>query len=120
MQGSSFSGFSKVGSMFLGGTDWIVNEKEKLILSAANHQKWNKTILCIGLLFLVSLMNYFVLHLIGEIAHFEISLLYSGKLPPDSRVVDSSIFISLITGTVAEVSALLFIVVKWFFPQKNP
>lgn len=120
MQRFSFSGFSKVGSVSLVGNDWIVSEKERLILSVVNHQKWNKTILCVGLLSLVSLMNYLVLSLIGEIAHFEISLLYSDKIPPDSRVVNSSILISLITGTIAEVSALLFVVVKWFFPQKNP
>lgn len=115
----SYSRFSNTGNVILNNSAWIIKSNEKLIKSMVNHHNWNKTILSVGLLLLVVLMNYSVISLISHISKDEILLLFSGKIEGSDRAVGSSILMALIGGTVAEVSALLFIVVKWFFPQKN-
>lgn len=41
----------------------------------------------------------------------------SGSLNPDARLVDSKVLIALVTATVAQVSAILIIMIRWMFPN---
>ena len=55
----------------------------------------------------------------GKSIDEELSLIRSGFMRADERTVTTSVYLALIAGTVAEVSALFLIIVKSVFKNNN-
>ncbi|MEY5334005.1 hypothetical protein WI795_24405, partial [Salmonella enterica subsp. enterica serovar Corvallis] len=49
----------------------------------------------------------------------EMHMISMGVLPAENRTVTTDVYLALIAGTVAEVSALFFIIVKSMFKSSN-
>lgn len=100
-----------------------VDLKVKTYLSAAeekdrSHLRWGKTVVTLTLTLLTAGMNFYVINMVQNIASLELDLVSAGKLAGSDRLIDSKVYLALIAGTVAEVSALFFIVVKAMFKEK--
>ena len=109
----SLSGFSELPA----------NEPKKWDLedskSEARHLRWGRTIVTLIMTILVVIMNCAVIFLIYKVALAEL------KLPPGTdgvyptRIIDGKIYLSLIGGTVAEVTALFFIILRYTFNKQD-
>lgn len=84
-------------------------------LSDANHKRWGKSAVLLVMTGLVFLMNVAVIFIIHKVSAQELFLVEKGVMDASLRVIDSKVYIALIGGTVAEVSALFFIIVKSLF-----
>lgn len=93
-------------------------ETEELV-KGKKHLRWNRTVVTLVMVGLVVYMNSMVLSNIDDIARVELSMIAEGKLNHADRVINSSIYLALIGGTVAEVSALLVIIFKSLFKNEN-
>lgn len=111
--GNSFDGFTEV-PVVLEIKDYLhaADEKDR------SHLRWGKTIVTLVLTLLTAGMNFYVINMVQSIATIELYLVSTGKLAGADRVIDSTVYLALIAGTVAEVSALFFIVVKSMFKEK--
>ena len=84
-------------------------------LSDANHKRWGKSAVLLTMTALVFLMNIAVIFIIYKVSEQELQLVTDGVMDASLRVIDSKVYMALIGGTVAEVSALFFIIVKSLF-----
>lgn len=83
------------------------------------HDRWRKTIVTLALVLLVAAMNWFVIDIVQEILQMDAELLKSKDIQAADRIVTESVILSLIGGTVAQVSALFLIAVKSIFSRKQ-
>jgi len=84
-----------------------------------SHARWGRTGITIAMTTLVFVMNLIVVGMVFYIAMAEHSAVLSGAMTAESKSVNSSVFLALIAGTVAEVSALLIIIIKSLFNSKS-
>lgn len=82
------------------------------------HDRWRKTIVTLALVLLVAAMNWFVIDIVQSILLMDADLLKEKHIQPEDRIVTESVILSLIGGTVAQVSALFLIAVKSIFSRK--
>lgn len=82
------------------------------------HDRWRKTIVTLALVLLVAAMNWFVIDIVQNILQMDSELLKDKHIQPSDRIVTESVILSLIGGTVAQVSALFLIAVKSIFSRK--
>lgn len=79
------------------------------------HLRWSKTVVTISMTIVVALMNWMVIDMLNMVVAQEMHMISMGSLPPENRTVTTGVYLALIGGTVAEVSALFFIIVKNMF-----
>jgi len=79
------------------------------------HLRWTKSVVTIAMTTLIGVMNWLVVQMLNSVVNEEMRLISLGLLPPTDRTVTTSVYLALIAGTVAEVSALFFIIVKSMF-----
>jgi len=84
-------------------------------LADRRHLRWAKTGVTIAMTLVVALMNWMVIDMLSSVVTQEMHMISMGTLPPENRTVTTSVYLALIAGTVAEVSALFFIIVKSMF-----
>ena len=115
----SVAGFTEVAAK-VNKAKWSDLEVRQVdsILSDSRHQRWIKSIVTGVMTILVAVMNCAVVYLIYKVAMSEIDLLRSSEKSID-RMIDGKVYMALIAGTVAEVSALFFIIVRSTFKQKE-
>lgn len=111
--GDSLDGFTEV-PVVVGIDKYLHASDEK----DRSHLRWGKTIVTLVLTLLTAGMNFYVINMVQSIATTELYLISTGTLTGADRVIDSTVYLALIAGTVAEVSALFFIVVKSMFKEK--
>lgn len=83
------------------------------------HQRWAKTGVTIAMTLVVALMNWMVIDMLNSVVQQEMHMILMGSLPADNRTVTTEVYLALIAGTVAEVSALFFIIVKSMFKNDS-
>jgi hypothetical protein len=110
---NSIDGFTEV-PVTLDVKKYVASAEEK----DRSHLRWGKTAVTLTLTFLIAGMNFYVIHMVQNIACSELHLVELGKISGADRIIDGKVYLSLIAGTVAEVSALFFIVVKAMFKEK--
>ncbi|MBZ0060718.1 hypothetical protein [Leclercia barmai] len=76
---------------------------------------WSKTIVTLVMTVLVVVMNWYVVDMVNNVINQEIELIKSKVMLASERSITTGVFMALIGGTVAEVSALFFIIVKSIF-----
>ena len=76
------------------------------------HLRWTKSGVTLAMTILVAVMNWMVISMLYHVLDEELSLIRSGFMRADERTVTTSVYLALIAGTVAEVSALFLIIVK--------
>lgn len=79
------------------------------------HLRWTKTCVTIVMTLLVVSMNWMVVSMLNYVIDEEIHLIRTGFMKPEERSITTGVYMALIGGTVAEVSALFFIIVKSMF-----
>lgn len=79
------------------------------------HLRWTKTCVTIVMTLLVVSMNWMVVSMLNHVIDEEIHLIRTGFMKPEERSITTGVYMALIGGTVAEVSALFFIIVKSMF-----
>lgn len=79
------------------------------------HLRWAKTGVTVAMTVVVALMNWMVIDMLSSVVAQEMHMIAMGVLPPENRTVTTNVYLALIAGTVAEVSALFFIIVKSMF-----
>ncbi|MCV5532574.1 hypothetical protein OFN26_28225, partial [Escherichia coli] len=75
------------------------------------HLRWTKSGVTLAMTILVAVMNWMVISMLYHVLDEELSLIRSGFMRADERTVTTSVYLALIAGTVAEVSALFLIIV---------
>ncbi|EML0292983.1 TPA: hypothetical protein LNF34_003564 [Vibrio cholerae] len=93
----------------------FVSHVQKEELKELAHSRFRKNILTVSLILLVLVMNWYVIDYIRTLSFMEMEFISKQLLSPESRVVSETVVLSLLGGTVAQVSALLFVVVKSSF-----
>ena len=83
------------------------------------HLRWTKSGVTLAMTILVAVMNWLVISMLYHVLDEELSLIRSGFMRADERTVTTSVYLALIAGTVAEVSALFLIIVKSVFKNNN-
>ncbi|MDT7083372.1 hypothetical protein RQL84_27485, partial [Citrobacter freundii] len=83
------------------------------------HLRWSKTGVTFAMTVVVALMNWMVIDMLGTVVQQEMHMISMGVLPAENRTVTTDVYLALIAGTVAEVSALFFIIVKSMFKSSN-
>ncbi|MEB5781680.1 hypothetical protein MXF12_27190 [Klebsiella pneumoniae] len=83
------------------------------------HLRWTKSGVTLAMTILVAVMNWMVISMSYHVLDEELSLIRSGFMRADERTVTTSVYLALIAGTVAEVSALFLIIVKSVFKNNN-
>lgn len=83
------------------------------------HDRWRKTIVTLALVLLVAAMNWFVIDIVQGILLIDSELLKEKHIAPENRIITEAVILSLIGGTVAQVSALFLIAVKSIFSKKQ-
>ncbi|WP_165475655.1 hypothetical protein, partial [Klebsiella quasipneumoniae] len=83
------------------------------------HTRWTKSGVTLAMTILVAVMNWMVISMLYHVVDEELSLIRSGFMQADARTVTTSVYLALIAGTVAEVSALFLIIVKSVFKNNN-
>ncbi|TRR58424.1 hypothetical protein DNP42_23460, partial [Salmonella enterica subsp. enterica serovar Panama] len=83
------------------------------------HLRWTKSGVTLAMTILVAVMNWMVISMLYHVLDEELSLIRSGFMRADERTVTTSVYLALIAGTVAEVSALFLIIVKSVFKNNN-
>ncbi|WP_167878851.1 hypothetical protein, partial [Klebsiella pneumoniae] len=83
------------------------------------HLRWTKSGVTLAMTILVAVMNWMVISMLYHVVDEELSLIRSGFMQADARTVTTSVYLALIAGTVAEVSALFLIIVKSVFKNNN-
>ncbi|EDQ0936929.1 MULTISPECIES: hypothetical protein [Enterobacteriaceae] len=83
------------------------------------HLRWTKSGVTLAMTILVAAMNWMVISMLYHVLDEELSLIRSGFMQADERTVTTSVYLALIAGTVAEVSALFLIIVKSVFKNNN-
>ncbi|TBO61710.1 hypothetical protein EQG46_26670 [Klebsiella pneumoniae] len=83
------------------------------------HPRWTKSGVTLAMTILVAVMNWMVISMLYHVVDEELSLIRSGFMQADARTVTTSVYLALIAGTVAEVSALFLIIVKSVFKNNN-
>jgi len=73
------------------------------------------SVVTIAMTILVASMNWVVVDMLNHVIDEEMRLIRSGFMRPEDRSITTGVFMALIGGTVAEVSALFFIIVKSMF-----
>ena len=81
--------------------------------------RWTKSGVTLAMTILVAVMNWMVISMLYHVVDEELSLIRSGFMQADARTVTTSVYLALIAGTVAEVSALFLIIVKSVFKNNN-
>ena len=81
------------------------------------HLRWSKSGVTFAMTAVVALMNWMVIDMLNNVVEQEMHMIAMGSLPPGDRTVTTGVYLALIGGTVAEVSALFFIIVKSMFRQ---
>ncbi|MGP1047297.1 hypothetical protein ACJ8M3_24695 [Serratia sp. CY55921] len=84
-------------------------------VSDRRHLRWTKTIVTLGMAVLVAFMNWGVVDMLNHVIDEELRLIRSGFMRAEDRSITTGVYMALIGGTVAEVSALFFIIVKSMF-----
>ncbi|MBJ3043777.1 hypothetical protein JGB31_23985 [Salmonella enterica subsp. enterica serovar Typhimurium] len=83
------------------------------------HLRWSKTGVTFAMTVVVALMNWMVIDMLGTVVQQEMHMISMGVLPAENRTVTTDVYLALIAGTAAEVSALFFIIVKSMFKSSN-
>ncbi|HFL1867551.1 TPA: hypothetical protein ACG1R7_004885, partial [Salmonella enterica] len=83
------------------------------------HLRWTKSGVTLAMTILVAVMNWMVISMLYHVLDEELSLIRSGFMRADERTVTTGVYLALIAGTVAEVSALFLIIVKSVFKNNN-
>ena len=83
------------------------------------HLRWTKSGVTLAMTILVAVMNWMVISMLYHVLDEELSLIRSGFMRADERTVTTTVYLALIAGTVAEVSALFLIIVKSVFKNNN-
>lgn len=83
------------------------------------HLRWTKSGVTLAMTILVAVMNWMVISMLYHVVDEELLLIRSGFMQADARTVTTSVYLALIAGTVAEVSALFLIIVKSVFKNNN-
>ncbi|HCD1449359.1 TPA: hypothetical protein NBH42_005202 [Klebsiella pneumoniae] len=83
------------------------------------HLRWSKTGVTVAMTLIVALMNWMVIDMLGMVVQQEMHMISMGVLPAENRTVTTEVYLALIAGTVAEVSALFFIIVKSMFKNNQ-
>ncbi|WP_439232753.1 hypothetical protein [Klebsiella pneumoniae] len=83
------------------------------------HLRWSKTGVTVAMTLIVALMNWMVIDMLGMVVQQEMHMIAMGVLPAENRTVTTEVYLALIAGTVAEVSALFFIIVKSMFKNNQ-
>lgn len=83
------------------------------------HLRWTKSGVTLAMTILVAVMNWMVISMLYHVLDEELSLIRSGFMRAEERTVTTSVYLALIAGTVAEVSALFLIIVKSVFKNNN-
>lgn len=79
------------------------------------HLRWIKTGVTLVMTLLVACMNWMVVSMLNHVIDEEIELIRHGLMKAGDRSITTGVYMALIGGTVAEVSALFFIIVKSMF-----
>lgn len=109
----SLDGLEEGAPKVIANPDWQIRIKT----SDATHKRWGKTVVVLGMTALVCAMNFFVIDLISDVSNQEMILIEKKALDASLRAIDSKVYLALIAGTVAEVSALFFIILKSMFKE---
>lgn len=114
-EGNRLDGFEETdGQRVLQPKDFVGNMTRE-DLADRRHLRWAKTGVTIAMTLVVALMNWMVIDMLSSVVTQEMHMISMGVLPPENRTVTTSVYLALIAGTVAEVSALFFIIVKSMF-----
>ncbi|HIA5397336.1 TPA: hypothetical protein ACWQUB_004611 [Salmonella enterica] len=103
-----------------GGKELVVKNFVGSVMAAEEradrrHLRWSKTGVTFAMTVVVALMNWMVIDMLGTVVNQEMHMISMGVLPAENRTVTTDVYLALIAGTVAEVSALFFIIVKSMF-----
>lgn len=109
----SLDGLEEGASKVIVNPDWQI----KIKTLDATHKRWEKTVVILVMTALVCVMNFFVVNLISDVSAQEMLLIEKKSLDASLRAIDSKVYMALIAGTVAEVSALFFIILKSMFKE---
>lgn len=111
----SFSGFTEQPVEIEVEKGRWFNSAMQSNLSDASHKRWGKTAVLLSMTVLVFLMNVAVMTMVYKVSVQELQLVKIGVMDASLRVIDSKVYMALIAGTVAEVSALFLIIIKSLF-----
>lgn len=114
----SFDGFTEVVSSrskkeFI--SNFLLGEESR----DRQHLRWTKTSVTAVMTILVVCMNWMVVSMLNHVIDEEIHLIRNGFMKPEERSITTGVYMALIGGTVAEVSALFFIIVKSMFKSSD-
>lgn len=89
--------------------------KLKQWMADAKNVRFNKTVVILSMTILVTLTNLLVMGLIFYASLSEVELLKEKIITGSDRIIDGKVYLALIGGTVAEVSAVFIIILKSLF-----
>ncbi|MNJ33277.1 hypothetical protein D3C77_279590 [compost metagenome] len=107
----SLEGFKEGSATVIDNSTWEIKIKNL----DAIHKRWEKTIVILSMTILVGVMNISVINLISHVSGQEMELVGKKIMDASNRTIDSKVYMALIAGTVAEVSALFLIILKSLF-----
>lgn len=84
--------------------------------------KWNRyqrVVIIAVVLSLFLWLNYNVIRMIEEAVKIDISMLNAKLIIPNERIINTKIYLALITGTVIEVASLLIAIFGYLFPKNK-
>ncbi|EPR7090087.1 hypothetical protein ACU79H_004285 [Vibrio fluvialis] len=93
----------------------FITKVENEELKERAHNRIRKNVLTVALIVLVLAMNWYVVDFISELSFMEMDFISKSYIKPEARVVSEKVILALLGGTVAQVSALLFVVVRSSF-----
>ncbi|MNN83802.1 hypothetical protein D3C81_2008910 [compost metagenome] len=105
----SLSGYSEAG------VREITYLKDRDGLADSKNHRVNRTIVTVVMTVLVAIMNIAVFWLIAHMSMAELDLIKSKDLIAADRIIDGKVYMTLLAGTIAEVSALFVIILKSTF-----
>ncbi|PLR42688.1 hypothetical protein [Chimaeribacter arupi] len=115
-ESDAFDGFEEAGpAKYLKPKDFVGPIMAREDQADRRHLRWAKTVVTISMTLVVALMNWMVINMLSSVVYQEMSMISMGTLPAEYRTVTTNVYLALIGGTVAEVSALFFIIVKSMF-----
>lgn len=89
--------------------------KDKDGLADSKSHRVNRTVVTLVMTVLVAAMNLAVFWLVAHVAMVELDLVKAKEIVSVDRVIDSKVYMALIAGTIAEVSALFVIILRSTF-----
>ncbi|WP_319784507.1 hypothetical protein [Oceanisphaera sp. IT1-181] len=102
-----------------GGLDLNPNEYLKSDIKDKDVDRWLRIILAIMLVLTVCLINGLVFYFISKAMAMDELLISTSKMDPADRLINSTVFLALITAVAAEITPVLFAVVKYIFSVRS-